>query len=53
LASGFRERPEEMSAFFGRNGVPVPAAWGMMLFVCLLCLVILNARLRAREVVRG
>jgi ABC-type transport system involved in multi-copper enzyme maturation permease subunit len=53
LASGFRERPEEMSAFFGRNGVPVPAAWGMMLLVCLLSLVILNARLHAREVVRG
>lgn len=33
--------------------VPLPAAWGVMIFVCLFSLVILNARLRARETVRG
>jgi ABC-type transport system involved in multi-copper enzyme maturation permease subunit len=37
----------------GWNEIPVPAAWGAMIFVCLLSLVILNARLRARETVRG
>jgi hypothetical protein len=35
------------------NEIPVPAAWGMMIFVCVLALLILNARLRAREAVRG
>lgn len=40
---------------FGRrwNEIPAPAAWGVLIFVCLLSLVILNVRLRAREVVRG
>src|SRR5229473_1847461 len=40
---------------FGRgwNEIPVPAAWGVLILVCLLSLVILNARLRARETVRG
>ena len=40
---------------FGRgwNEIPVPAAWGALILVCLLSLVILNARLRARETVRG
>jgi hypothetical protein len=33
--------------------IPVPAAWGAMIFVCLLSLMILNVRLRARETVRG
>jgi len=37
----------------GWNEIPVPAAWGVLIFVCLLSLVILNARLRARETVRG
>ena len=35
------------------NEIPVPAAWGALILVCLLSLVILNARLRARETVRG
>ena len=52
LARGFRERSGLLGSF-GWNEIPVPAAWGMMVFVCLLSLVILNARLRARETVRG
>lgn len=46
----------EQSGFLGSVDwieVPLPAAWGVMIFVCLLSLVILNARLRARETVRG
>ncbi|MGH8101744.1 MAG: hypothetical protein ACREIW_10645, partial [Chthoniobacterales bacterium] len=52
LAKGFREE----SGFLGSVdwiGVPLWAAWGVLIFVCLLSLVILNARLRARETVRG
>jgi ABC-type transport system involved in multi-copper enzyme maturation permease subunit len=52
LASGFREQSGLLGSS-GWNEIPVPAAWGMMIFVCLLSLVILNARLRARETVRG
>jgi len=52
LAKGFHER----SGFLGVpvwNEIPVAAAWGVLIFVCLLSLVMLNARLRAREAVRG
>ena len=52
LAKAFREQ----SGILGStrwNEIPVPAAWGVLIFLCLLSLVILNARLRAREVVRG
>ncbi|HUC52918.1 MAG TPA: hypothetical protein VMR90_02670 [Candidatus Cybelea sp.] len=52
MAKGFRERSGLLGPF-GGNEIPVPAAWGVLIFVCLLSLVILNARLRAREVVRG
>jgi ABC-type transport system involved in multi-copper enzyme maturation permease subunit len=52
LAKGFRERSGLLGQF-GWYEVPVPAAWGVLIFVCLLSLVILNARLRARETVRG
>jgi hypothetical protein len=52
LAKGFRERPGVLGAYTW-NEIPVSAAWGVMIFICLLSLVILNARLRAREVVRG
>lgn len=52
VASGFRERAGLLGSI-GWNEIPVPAAWGAMIFVCLLSLVILNARLRARETVRG
>jgi hypothetical protein len=36
-----------------RNEIPVVAAWSALIVVCMLSLVILNARLRARETVRG
>ncbi|MGC2801766.1 MAG: hypothetical protein WCA41_08020 [Candidatus Acidiferrum sp.] len=52
LSNGFRER----SGLLGRislKEIPVPMAWGSLIFVCLLCLLILNARVRARETVRG
>lgn len=52
LAQGFRERTELLGPL-SRNEIPVPAAWGVLLLVCVLSLVILNARLKAREVVRG
>jgi len=52
LAKGFRERSALLGTF-GWDEIPVPAAWGVLIFVCLLSLVILNARLRAREAVRG
>ena len=51
LARGFRE-PSRLGTM-GWNEIPVPAAWGVLIFVCLLSLVILNARLRARDTVRG
>jgi ABC-type transport system involved in multi-copper enzyme maturation permease subunit len=55
LANGFRERSGMTGILgpLGRNEIPVPAAWGVLIFVCLLSLVILNVRLRARETVRG
>ena len=37
----------------GWDEIPVAAAWGVLIFMCLFSLVILNARLRARETVRG
>jgi len=52
LAKGFRERSGLLGPF-GWNEIPLPAAWGVLIFVCLLSLVILNLRLRARESVRG
>jgi len=52
VASGFRERSGILGSI-GWEEIPVPAAWGAMIFVCVLSLVILNARLRARETVRG
>jgi ABC-type transport system involved in multi-copper enzyme maturation permease subunit len=51
LAKGFRERSGLLGSL-GWNEIPVPAAWGVLIFVCLLSLVILNGRLRAREAVR-
>jgi len=52
LAKGFHERSWLLGPL-GWNEIPVPTAWGVLIFVCLLSLVILNARLRARETVRG
>jgi ABC-type transport system involved in multi-copper enzyme maturation permease subunit len=52
LVSGFRQRTGAFGSLY-QNEVPVPAAWGALILVCLLSLAILNARLRARETVRG
>ena len=52
LAKGFRDRTWFLITS-DWNEIPVPVAWGVLIFVCLLSLVILNVRLRAREVVRG
>jgi ABC-2 type transport system permease protein len=52
VAKAFREQ----SGLIGNrmwNEIPVAAAWGSLILVCILSLVILNARLRARETVRG
>jgi ABC-type transport system involved in multi-copper enzyme maturation permease subunit len=51
LVKAFHER----EGLVGRawDEIPVVAAWGVLILVCLLSLVILNARLRARETVRG
>jgi hypothetical protein len=52
LAKGFREHSGVLGSI-GWNEIPVAAAWGVLIFICLLSLAILNARLRARETVRG
>ena len=52
VAKEFHERSGLLGSL-GWNEIPVPAAWGALLLVCLLSLVVLNARLRARETVRG
>lgn len=52
LEKGFRD-PYELLGRMGRNEIPLSAAWAALIFVCLLSLVILNVRLRARETVRG
>jgi ABC-type transport system involved in multi-copper enzyme maturation permease subunit len=52
VAHGFHEESGRLASR-GWNEIPVAAAWGSLIFVCLLSLFILNARLRARETVRG
>jgi ABC-type transport system involved in multi-copper enzyme maturation permease subunit len=52
LARGFRERNGILGAF-GWKEIPIAAAWGVLIAVCVLSLIVLNARLRPREVVRG
>jgi len=42
-----------MGAFTRENEIPIPMAWIMLVLVCIFGLFVLNARLRAREVVRG
>lgn len=42
-----------MGAFTRGDQIPIPIAWAMLVFVCVFSLFVLNARLRAREVVRG
>lgn len=52
LTSGFREQTGRFNAVQWGE-IPVPAAWGMMILVCIVSLFILNLRLHARETVRG
>jgi len=52
VSHGFREESGRL-ARRGWDEIPIPAAWGSLICLCLLALVILNARLRARETVRG
>jgi hypothetical protein len=52
LAKGFREETGLLGSV-DWIGVPVWAAWGVLIAVCVLSLFILNVRLRARETVRG
>ena len=52
LIKGFRLE-SELGGPVGLEQVPLFAAWIMMILVCVISLYILNARLRAREVVRG
>jgi ABC-type transport system involved in multi-copper enzyme maturation permease subunit len=40
-------------ARFGREQIPVSAAWAVLIVVCCISMLLLNQRLRAREVVRG
>lgn len=52
LVRGFRME-SELGRPVGLEQVPLSAAWIMMILACVVSLSILNARLRAREVVRG
>ena len=53
MAKEFREQVAGILGSTRWNEIPVAAAWGVLLSLCVLSLVILNARLRARETVRG
>jgi ABC-2 type transport system permease protein len=47
-------RTESIMGALSQGGdIPIPMAWAMLVLVCIFALFILNARLRAREVVRG
>jgi ABC-2 type transport system permease protein len=52
LLRGFRME-SALAGYERGHAFPGLAAWGMMILVCVLALVMLNARLRPREVVRG
>jgi ABC-2 type transport system permease protein len=52
LRKGFGD-PESLTNIRLTQDVPVAAAWLMLLLVCALMLLVLNVRLKAREVVRG
>jgi ABC-type transport system involved in multi-copper enzyme maturation permease subunit len=52
LERGLRD-PYRLLNRMSEGEIPVVAAWCSLIFLCLLALVILNARLRARETVRG
>jgi ABC-2 type transport system permease protein len=54
LAHGFRDQAGAGILGTTRwDEIPVSAAWGVLISLCVLSLVVLNARLRARETVRG
>lgn len=52
MASAFHA-DEQFTGTARFNQIPIPMAWGMLVLVCIFALFVLNARLRAREVVRG
>ncbi|MGC1620368.1 MAG: hypothetical protein WA765_17895 [Candidatus Acidiferrum sp.] len=52
LMNSFREE-SFMGAFTRGHQIPIPMAWTALVLVCVFALFVLNARLRAREVVRG
>lgn len=52
LACAFRAGPE-FSGTSRFEQIPIPMAWAMLVLVCIFALFLINARLRAREVVRG
>jgi ABC-type transport system involved in multi-copper enzyme maturation permease subunit len=52
VAHGFREESGRLVSR-GWDEIPISDAWGSLICLCLFALVILNARLRARETVRG
>ena len=37
----------------GEGAIPRPAAWAMLIAICVFCVRLLHVRLRAFEVVRG
>jgi hypothetical protein len=45
--------PDRFIHGFNYAGVPLWSAWASVLSVCLICIMLLNQRLRAREVERG
>src|SRR5271168_5120174 len=52
LEQGFRD-PYRLLARMHPSEIPISAAWASLIALCLLSLLVLNARLRARETVRG
>ncbi len=52
VAQGFRE-DAGLTGRLSRGEIPFGAAWASLICVCLLSLVLLNSRLRAKETVRG
>lgn len=52
LKSGFGN-PDRFTNIRLAADVPVAAAWSMMILMCVLALLVINVRLKAREVVRG
>ena len=52
LVHTFREE-SMIGAFTRESQIPFPMTWTMLVLVCIFALFVLNARLRARETVRG